>query len=98
MHAPIKPVIAAAMMSSLLAGVCRAAEPEQVWQEKCALCHGEMAQFATRSLRLVDDAPALRKGGETLEAFLSHHGRLSSGEVGAVCRALAEELKKPVGE
>lgn len=96
MQAPYKFVVAAAVMLPLLAAGCRAAEPTQVWQEKCARCHGEMAQFAKRSLCLADAMPALREGGETLEAFLRHHGRLTTGDIAAVCTALTEELKKPV--
>lgn len=97
MRAPHKFVVAASvMLPLLLAAGCRAAKPELVWQDKCARCHGEMAQFAKRSLCLADAMPALREGGETLEAFLRHHGRLTTGDIEAVCTALAEELKKPV--
>ena len=74
---------------------CRADVPQAVWQEKCAQCHGDMARFAEKSLCLADAMPALREGGEKLEAFLAHHGRLTSGEVEAVCKGMTDLLSTP---
>lgn len=71
-----------------------AADGTVVFSEHCALCHGEIGRFVERRLSLTENIPVLRNGGEKLEVFLTHHGRLRTDEIEALCKRLSEELAR----
>lgn len=78
---------------ALQATVCQAQTPDQIWQDKCSLCHGTITRFARQNLNLTDSVPVLRQDGQALATFLLGHGRVSADEISAICRTIAAELE-----
>lgn len=68
------------------------AQTKPVYQQKCASCHGNAAEFVRASLVVRDGAVVGRSNGQPITSFMKSHGKLSSDEVDIVVGSLSRVL------
>ncbi len=68
----------------------RQVEAGGLFQDNCAICHGQAVELAAANLAILEGELRIRYSGETVRAFLTGHGRLDDREIEIVHRALYE--------
>ena len=71
----------------------RQVEAGGVFQDRCAICHGQAVELAAANLAIFESELRIRYSGEAVRDYLTGHGRLDDREIEIVHQALYEITK-----